>query len=525
MTKTHHGVRIGLLMVLAAVLLGWLSRHTAVFFDDGIRYITQAQGLAQGSWKDGLLRAVDHPAYPTAIALVHRGMGGDSPQAWQTSAQTASVLIGVLLVIPLYLVSLELFGARSAWLAVLVTYAVPLTGHVLADVLSEGTFLLFWMWGLYAALRFLREGRFFWLPPMILGGGLAYLSRPEGLLLPAAMVATLAFVPFLKTTRLNWPRWWAAVGFLVIGPVLIVGPYVAAKGGLGTKPAVQRLLGTAPKSGATAVERSRPLEADQSTTKTYAYAAKAVFEAVRDSVTLPLLPLAVLGIIGTIRRSSGDRTRVGVFLAVIFGASILALIRLHATGGYCSPRHAMILAFLLLPAAAVAMDRLLTSLPLPGRWLGLPPGEKIAAGPILWVFALGGFVAWNARATLEPINFDKAGYKNAGLWVAEHVPSGAKVVDVTGLSLFFGAHPGYTFADLDHAETDANLRWVVVRDNHLKGPWVYCRQLKGLVDGLEPVAVFPADPKPGQSIVYVFDRSSGQKNSVAGGQKTGTSTR
>src|SRR5207249_9770236 len=118
----------------------------------------------------------------------------------------------------------------------------PLTGHVLADVLSEGTFLLFWTWGLWAAVRFLKQGTFGWLPPTIGFGVLAYLSRPEGLLLPAALVATLAMMPLLRSTRLNWPRWWAAVGVLVIGPALLVGPYVAAKGGLGTKPAVARLL-------------------------------------------------------------------------------------------------------------------------------------------------------------------------------------------------------------------------------------------------------------------------------------------
>ncbi len=133
---------------------------------------------------------------------------------------------------------------------------MPLTGHVLPDVLSEGTFLLFWTWGLYAALRFLREGSFAWLPPTIGFAALAYLARPEGLLLPMALVACLAAMPILRSTRMLWPRWWAAVGFLVIGPALLVGPYVAMKGGLGTKPAIARLLGTAPKSAATAVERA-----------------------------------------------------------------------------------------------------------------------------------------------------------------------------------------------------------------------------------------------------------------------------
>ena len=506
MTRMQHGARIGALTFLAAVLLGWLTAGTAIFFDDGIRYIGQAQGLARGSIADGLLRAVDHPMYPAAIALAHRAVGIDTPRGWQVAAQSASILIGMLLVMPLYLVALELFGEKAAWLGVLLALLVPLTGHVLADVLSEGTFLLFWMWGLFAALRFLRDGRFFWLPPTIVCAGLAYLSRPEGLLLPAALVATLLALPLLKSTRMNWPRWWAAVAFLVVGPLCIAGPYIAAKGGIGTKPAVRRLLGTEARSAPDAVERARPLDPGQSAARTYYEAARAVAGAIRDATTTPLLLLAAYGLFVSVRRSWGTRGRSWLLLAIIAAAAVLALIRLHATGGYCSARHAMVLSLPLILAAGAGLESLLTSLPIPSTWLGLGPEERFAAGPIVWVAAIGGFIAWYSAALTEPVNFAKAGYKDAGLWVADHVPPGAKVVDVTGLSLYYAGHPGYTFANLIEAPGDPDLRWVVVRDNHLRGPWTYCKRLSALVEGLTPVATFPPDAKPGQAKVHIFER-------------------
>jgi hypothetical protein len=505
-SKFQHGARIAALTLLAGILLGWLSSRTAIFFDDGIRYIGQAQGLARGSLRDGLLKPVDHPLYPGAIALAHRAIGGDSPQAWQTAAQAASVLMGMLLVLPLYLVGLELFGDRAAWLGVVLAFMVPLTGHVLADVLSEGTFLVFWTWGLYTALRFLREGRFFWLPPTILCAGLAYFSRPEGLLLPAALVATLFALPWLKSTRMNWPRWWAAVGFLVIGPIVIVGPYIAAKGGIGTKPAIGRLLGTEAKSAPDAVERSKPLDPRQSTLRTYAEAAKAVVGAVREAATLPILALSAVGMFVTLRKTGTNRARSWLLLTIIGVAAALALMRLHATGGYCSPRHAMVLVMPLILAAGAGLDRLMTSFPVPGAWLGLRDDEQFAAGPVVWVAALGGLLAWNCTAIREPINYAKVGYKDAGEWVADHVTPGAKIVDVTGLSLYYSGHPGYTFATLIEAPGDPSLRWVVVRDNHLKGPWSYCKKLTALVEGLKPLETFPKDAKPGQAKVYVFER-------------------
>lgn len=506
MTKLQHGARVVALTLLATIFLGWLSTRTAIFFDDGIRYISQAQGLARGSVTDGLLRAVDHPMYPSAIAIAHRAVGGDSPRDWQRAAQMASVLMGVLLVLPLYLVGLELFGERAAWLGVVLTFCVPLTGHVLADVLSEGTFLLFWMWGLYSALRFLREGRFYWLPPTILCAGLAYLSRPEGLLLPAALVASLFALPFMKSTRMNWPRWWAAVGFLVIGPAVIVGPYIAAKGGLGTKPAVRRLLGTEAKSAPDAVERAKPLDPNQSALRTYAEAAKAVTSALREAATTPLLIVSGFGLFITLRRTWTTRARSWLLLAIIASAATLALIRLHATGGYCSPRHAMVLAIPLILAAAAGLDQLLTAMPIPSAWLGLKAEEQFAAGPLVWVLVLGGFLTYYSTRLIEPINFAKAGYQDAGEWVAKHVEPGARIVDVTGLSLYYSGHPGYTFATLIEAPGDPNLRWIVVRDNHLKGPWTYCKRLSALVEGLKPVETFPKDAKKGQAKVYIFER-------------------
>ena len=504
MTGRQHAARIVLLMGCAAGLFGWMAGHTSVMFNDGLRYIGQAQRLDAGSLKDGLLKAVDHPAYPTGIVLAHRVLlAPNTPEGWQFAAQTASAVAGVLWVAPLYLVAAELFGGASAWLAVALALVVPLTGHTMADVLSESTFLLFWTWGLFTALRFLREGTFFWLPPTIAFAALAYLARPEGLLLPMALVATLGLMPLLRSTRLLWPRWWAAVGFLVIGPALLVGPYIAMKGGLGTKPAVQRLLGTAPKSAATAVERQRPLDPDQSTAKTYLLAVRAMADSVREAVSLPLLPFVAIGLV--MAWPPGERSRPWMFVAIVLTASALALIRLHATGGYCTPRHAMIVAYLLIPAAASGLHTLMGRIAIPGRWLGLED-VSYTAGPAVWLLLLIALGLSFGRETLAPINESMAGYRDAGDWVAKNVPAGEKVADVTGLSQFYGDRSGYTFANIIDAPNDSSLRYVVVREAHLRGPWPYCDQLRSLVEGLKPVATYPESPKKRQALVYVFER-------------------
>lgn len=243
MTTAQHVRRIGLLMVGVSALLTWLIAHTDVFFADGLRYIAQAKTIDHGSWTQGLVRSVDHPIYPMAIAAAHRLLGGDGPQAWQTAAQVAAAISGVLLVIPIYLVSLEVFGPASAWLACFLIYLLPFNSHVLADTLSESTFLLFWTWGLWATLRFLRAGSLLWMPPLIAFSVLAYLTRPEGLILPIAVLAALILLSLFCSEDMPRGRRWRAIGVLVMGPILMAGPFMMMKGGISTKPSILRILG------------------------------------------------------------------------------------------------------------------------------------------------------------------------------------------------------------------------------------------------------------------------------------------
>ena len=76
-------------------------------------------------------------------------------------------------------------------------------------------------------------------------------------------------LPILRATRINWPRWWRALAFLLRGLVLLVGPYIAIKGGLGTKPGIARVLGLAPRSDPMGLEREQPLQPGQTDLETY----------------------------------------------------------------------------------------------------------------------------------------------------------------------------------------------------------------------------------------------------------------
>ncbi len=502
MSRIAHGLVVVLLMGLAAGLLGWKSSRLAILYADGLRYVRQAQVLDQGLMVDGLFRSIDHPVYPAGIAAAHRLLGGNQPEDWVSSAQLVTVLCGTLLVLPLYLVAAELFGGKSAWIAVSLSYLTPMAPNLFADALSESTFLLFWTAGLWTALRFLREGRAAWIIPTIGFSALAYSTRPEGILLPAALALTVFLTPLLRTTRLNWRRWLWALGLLVVLPTLVAAPYVAFKGGLGTKPAIARLIGTASESNPEAVERNQPLDPSDSVPERYAKGAKAAFEALREAASIPGLALGFLGFaVSGLRKG---RPRAALLLSIVLSASLAALIRLHSTSGYCSPRHAAVPTFLLLAASGIGLDWLLNRLSLPGSWMGQV--GRVRPGPIFWLFAVAGFGALHSDRILEPINRSFVGYRLAADWLDHQVGEGEKVIDLTGWTQFYGNLTGYSFADAAYAGADQNARYVVAREAHVHGPWLYCRIIRNLIGTEQPIAYFPEHGRAEDARVYVFDR-------------------
>jgi hypothetical protein len=500
-------------MIGASVLLGWLAAHTEVFFADGMRYINQAKVIDQGAWERGLFRSVDHPVYPLAIAAAHRLLGGDGPHDWQRAAQLAAVIAGVLAVIPIYLVAIELIGAANAWLACLLIYMIPINGHVMADAMSESSFLLFWCFGLWSTLKFLRTARLSWLPLVIVFSLLAYLTRPEGLVVPVSLLATLILLTMRPS--LEFPKWsnrWA-LALLVLGPILTASPFMLLKGGISTKPSLNRILSLAARAPGMAVERERPLETDQSTLRTVFVATKAMLRAVVGATTLPMVLLAPFGIM--VNRSSIADRRNWLLVATMLGLSALAMIRLHETCGYCTPRHAMMVGWILITAGAAGLDRAVRSLgPMVMRLVG-DRGSSPRFEAVIKTALVGGCLGVWGPATIAPLDRAFVGYRQAGEWLTTLAGPGEGLIDLKGFSLYYAGKTGYTFATLNEGHRDPRVRWIVTHDAHVNGPWDYSKILRSLVQQRRPVRTFPEKPTRGVSRVYVFDLSQA-KDATAG---------
>ena len=536
--RFEHGRAIVLLMAMTAGLLTWNIHHTETSFADGLRYIHQAEKIEAGAWHDITLRGTDHPLHSLALAAMHRLLGDAGPISWQRAALGLAFACTVLLVIPIYLLTLELFGEGAAWLACLLAIINPLSSYIVVNVLSESTFLLPWTFGLWAAIRFLRDGRLSWLLAAIAFGVAAYLTRPEGLLLAIALFLTLLMMPLFRATRFDWQRSVMLIACVVIGVLVLAGPYIAARGGLGTKPGIARVLALAPQSNPHALEREKPLTADQPILHTYRLATIRMFKILRAAVTPALFPFALLGLLLLSLRRSGQRS--AMFLLIVLAASAIALVRLHATGGYGVTRHGAVPGIVLTIAAAGSLASLAARIRIPGRWLRLgqdrallnglaqfrgatdlseanvytarrePRTPGIAktrlAAPAWSLLIAGAFLAINGRGAKFNNASPFAVYQTAAGWLVRNVKGAEQVLDMTDWSLYFSALPGYQFADVYKAPGDPATRWIVVRGPHVEGRWPYAQVIRGLIGGREPVALIPAHPSPGQLQVRIYDR-------------------
>ncbi len=76
---------------------------------------------------------------------------------------------------------------------------------------------------------------------------------------------------------------------------------------------------------------------------------------------------------------------------------------LHATAGYCTPRHALVPGMILMLAAAHGLAWLVGNVAIPGWWLGLTH-ERIRPGPAVWAVLISLLIMIPNSRSLGPFS-------------------------------------------------------------------------------------------------------------------------
>jgi hypothetical protein len=458
----RDGWRIVLLLVLAGALRAWVIGHTEVASRDSIGYIRYALALQQHPLRRVLDENMQHPGYPAvllAVSLpVRHYLGGTTAATMQLSAQLASSLAGILLVIPMFYLGRALFDRGVGFWATAVFQALPVSTRIMGDGLSDPTFLLIAATTLLLAVRALRTGKALDFGLCGLCTGLAYLTRPEGAVLGLATGLVLLGAQAVRAWRRPWRQALRCGTCLALAAVAVGGPYAMAIGCFTKKTSFQRMRGNSdyeryegetrrtpgrePERGDgpqpdIAAAPGRPLLASVLAAWSLDYNQKTssgrLLWGLKALVTEMAKTFLYIGWLPALLGLWWFRERLGVMpgawvLLLVSLVQLLALVRLTVIMGYISERHTLIVVLCgcFWGAAAVRTmgQRLAGWLAARYAWRGLAADGRVWA-----VFLLAAWAAAGLPSSLKPLHANRAGHHAAGLWLAEHADLADDVYD------------------------------------------------------------------------------------------------
>jgi len=442
----------GPLLLLLAVAVGirvWHLTHTEVAARDSIGFIRYAWQLQRQPWMQVVSHGEQHPAYPVAVLAmslpVRHFLSGPESLTMQLSAQLASSLAGVLLVIPMFYLGRELFNRSVGFWTSLLFQCLPAGGRVLSDGLSEATFLLFAVTSLLLAVRALRGNSWTLFALSGLFGGLAYLTRPEGALIVAATGLVLLAAQAVSAWRRPWRKALLCGTSLTLAALAVGGPFVLLTGRLTVKPTGNQILNLKRPASAQRQEasslRSTPGEPLFASTlavwwrddgevgkyERFTWGLKAlVLELIRGTNYAGWL-LALLGLWWFRERLQVEP---GAWVLLVLCAVLgLVLWRVAAVVGYVSDRHSLLLIVCSLYWAVAGVRELPRRFAVLAGWLAararfcrflLPATNPtlVRGMPVILLLVLTGSAL---PKTLQPLHSNRAGFRDAGLWLAENI--------------------------------------------------------------------------------------------------------
>ena len=435
-------LRLAALVAAALAVHGWLLASTHVTARDSVgfaRNALQLESPKEAGFDDhvDLLRDRDKadpnvrrnnfphpPGYPLAVLVtswaVRSFVPGSLPEQMLLSAQLVSCLAGVLLVFPTYWLGRSLFGKFAGFAAALLFQVLPVAARDTSDGLTEGLYLLAVACALLFGVRAVRKQSVGQSLLCGLATSAAYLVRPEGLLVAAAVAAVVAVL----VLRRAWPLPPAAgrLTALAVGVLLPAAPYMILIGGVTNKPTgmdflnkfnPRGMLTNKPQGGATAPAlfadsyRGPGQDGPQPV-----WVAKALLKETSKSFHYAAFGLALVGAAAAFGRVRGEPW---VLVPLSFaGLTLLTLVLLGlkpppATGPppYISGRHTLPVVYVGCLFAALGLELLpaiLGRLPAVGPFLGRPATSWVVLAAVV-VSCLPG---------LRPLHEHRVGYKAAG---------------------------------------------------------------------------------------------------------------
>ncbi|WP_422926540.1 glycosyltransferase family 39 protein [Singulisphaera sp. PoT] len=508
------------LVLLAATSHVLAIGRTLLPAQDGLKFLRVARQFQTVSWVEATRGSDQHPLYPLLVALTEPPLAqllGHGPDTWRIAAQLVSSVSALLIIIPLYCLTRSLFDERVGVLAVFIYTLLPLPAAVGHDTLSDSLALFLAISALALGERSLRTNG--WITPLACGvvSGLGYLTRPEVLIVPVAVLLTAATYWKWKVAS---PQFVPRFATLAITFLFLVGSYAMVKGELSEKLSLRKTaaMGPSAKSSRKAEQWLPPglkdarwdfspkEESEEPETANLARTLEWLFFHWAEGLCGVFAFFGLWGVAraGYIRKvcweldaasahiethedaSGASRLLPGPRLIVVYlGLFSLVLVRHALRMGYLSDRHSLTLIATSIPWAAAGTFICALRLSRVLRW-NTRLSVRVGTLAIVILMASAGYLQ------AKPSHASRWGHWAAGQWLRENVAPDEAILDTRGWAAFSSGKPNYDYWHVRQALTDSHLRYIVVGTRELEASSKRAATLRAILSyAAKPSAEFP----------------------------------
>ena len=180
------------IICISAMLKAFFLASDSLINNDGLLYISAAQEFAKGHFKDGL-NIFPMPFYSLLITIVHFLIPD-----WAMAARVISALFIIFTLIPLYLLTKELFNRKAAFWACLAFALAPASNSLADAVIRDPGFIFCVAWSVYFALRSMQSPRIIYFVATAIFSLVSILFRIEGIILVLIFPVFFALLSCIK---------------------------------------------------------------------------------------------------------------------------------------------------------------------------------------------------------------------------------------------------------------------------------------------------------------------------------------
>ena len=435
-----------ILLVISAAIGIYLICRTFIIAKDSVTFIEYARNF-EIEPTETMMNQYQHPGYPFLILAAHKVAEAfyktGSVLSWVYSAQFVTLLFRLLSITVLYLLGRDLVGPGHSFQAMLILLFLPDPARLGSDALSDWPNFFFLATGFWLLFRAAKKQKWWIFGLVGFFSGMGYLVRPESAQLIVVGSLWLIAQVFSGTKVISKRKTGLALASLVIGFLIVAGPYMNLKGAVFPKKQVGKFV-----SARQAIDNNK-LQHRLSSNRHYAAAlaptniirafgklAERISEILMWFFVLPWL----IGLYKYLKKHRWLDTE-KFLITVLIGLNSALMLWLYCKHGYMSRRH-------VLPIVLVTIFYLPAGLEIMAGWLAakFEKYKKIDSNFCFTTLLIVGICICIPKL-IRPVRANKRNFLDAANWLAENTNAN-DIVAVPDMRIsFYAGRQGIQYAD------------------------------------------------------------------------------